>query len=168
MTFEQIVYGESSIGKNINTNMNAFRAAHDNDNDGPLAGMSTIPVPAEATYRMMQNILYDGQGEIGANLILDGVYQHIPYFKAIHPHGSTDVNLPYAALWSGGLAAMFVFKSRYQEPDLAFANAKHFVVNVIVAGIRNDLRSGSQVDLCVFYPDGTSEYTRCVVAEGEF
>jgi 20S proteasome alpha/beta subunit len=62
---------------------------------------------------MMQDILYDGQGEIGANLSLGGVYQHIPNLRAIHPHGSMDVNLPYTALGSGGLAAMCILESRY-------------------------------------------------------
>jgi len=80
--------------------------------------MSTVPVSVEATYRMIQTISYDGQGEIGVNLILGGVYQHIPYLKAVHPHGSMDLNFLRAALGSGGLAAMFILKSRYQ-PDLA-------------------------------------------------
>ena len=34
-------------------------------------------------------------------------------------------------------------------------------------GICNDLRSGSQVDFCVLHLDGTSKYTRYVVAKGE-
>jgi hypothetical protein len=76
------------------------------------------------------------------------------------------VNLPYTALGSGGLAAMSVLESRYQ-PDISLEQAKQLVMDAIVAGIRNDLGSGSQVDLCVIYPNGTSEYTRCVVPEQE-
>ena len=115
---------------------------------------------------MIQTIPYDGQGEIGANLILDGVYQHIPDLKAIHRHGSMDLIFSHAALGSGGLAATFILKSRYQ-PDLALANAKQLVIDVIVAGIRNDLRSESQVDFCVLHLDGTSKYTRYALAKGE-
>ena len=62
---------------------------------------------------------------------------------------------------------MFIFKSRYQPDLLALTNGKQLVINVIVAGIRNDLRSGSQVDFCVLHLDGTSKYTRYVVAKGE-
>ena len=56
-----------------------------------------------------------------------------------------DLNFPHAALGSGGVAAMFSLKSGYQ-PDLALANAKQLVINVIVASIRNDLRSGLHVN----------------------
>jgi hypothetical protein len=130
-------------------------------------GMSPAPVSIEATCRLMQDILYKaGGGSIGANLIVGGVYKEIPYLRAIHPHGSMDVNLPYTALGSGGLAAMSVLESRYQ-PDISLEQAKQLVMDAIVAGIRNDLGSGSQVDLCVIYPNGTSEYTRCVVPEQE-
>ena len=166
MALEQLVYGDSSIG-NANTNINASpidKNDNNDDDDDPLVGMSSAPVSVEATCRMMQDILYDGKGEIGANLILGGVYQRKPYLRAIHPHGSMDVNLPYTALGSGGLAAMGVLESRYQ-PNISLADAKQLVMDAIVAGIRNDLGSGSQVDLCVLNPDGTSEYTRCVVAE---
>ena len=111
MALEQTVHGKSrSVG---NTNASAAR---DNDNDDPLAGMRTAPVSVEATCRMMQGILYDGNGEIG--VVLGGVYQHIPHLRAIHPHGSMDVNFAAcAALGSGGLAAMCILEQRCQ-PDL--------------------------------------------------
>ena len=35
----------------------------------------------------------------------------------------------------------------------------------ILAGIKNDLGSGSQVDVCVIYPDGSSKMKRCTVPE---
>ena len=43
----------------------------------------------------------------------------------------------------------------------------NLVKRAIVAGIKNDLGSGSQVDLCIIYPDGTSHMERCVVPEEE-
>jgi hypothetical protein len=94
LALEQIVYGESSIGNtntNTNTNMNAS-AAHDKDNDDPLAGMTTAPVSVEGRCRMMQDILCDGQGEIGTNLSLGGVYQHIPQHPLESRPPSIDQN----------------------------------------------------------------------------
>ena len=70
-----------------------------------------------------------------------------------------DMNLRYLALRNGGLAVMCLLESRYQ-PDLSFANAKQLVIDAIMAGIRNDLGSGSQVESCILHPDGNSEYTR--------
>jgi hypothetical protein len=107
MALEQIVYGKSSIGNtntNTNTNTNAS-AAHDKDNDDPLAGLTTAPVAVEATCRMMHDILYDGQGEIGANLSLGGVYQHIPYLRAIQSawqHGCEFAVYGTWKWWVGG------------------------------------------------------------------
>jgi hypothetical protein len=39
------------------------------------------------------------------------------------------------------------------------------VNSAVLAGIENDLGSGSQVDLCVLGPEGAVEYTRAVVPE---
>jgi 20S proteasome subunit beta 2 len=171
MALEQLLVS-SGIGiGNQNYSSAAHGSHHHNDNhdddDDQLVG-TNAPVSVEATCRWMQDTLYEGQGNIGANLILGGVYERIPYLRAIHPHGSMDVQLPYAALGSGGLAAMSVLESRYSTiSGLDLQDAKQLVMDAIVAGIRNDLGSGSQVDLCVIYPDGTSEYTRCVVPEEE-
>ena len=107
MALERIVHGESSIG-NADTNANASAAR------SPLAGMSAAPVSVEATCRKMQDIVHASQGEIGLNLILCGICQHIPYLRAIHRHSSMDVNLPHSALGSAGLAAMCVLESECQ------------------------------------------------------
>ena len=72
-----------------------------------------------------------------------------------------DVNFPYTArhfLESGRLATMCILELRCHT-DLSFADAKQLVMDAIVAGIHNDLLGGgSQVDLCVLYPDETREY----------
>jgi 20S proteasome subunit beta 2 len=75
-----------------------------------------------------------------------------------------DIGLPFAALGSGGLAAMAVLEEGY-SPNLSLEDAVRLVQKAIVSGIRNDLGSGSQVDLCVIYPDGTSRHTRCSIPE---
>ena len=82
---------------------------------------------------------------------------------AIHPHGSMDV-VPYSALGSGGLAAMAVLESRY-SPNLTRSEGIELVKQAVLAGIENDLGSGSQVDLCVLGPGGSVDYQQGVVPE---
>jgi 20S proteasome subunit beta 2 len=110
----------------------------------------------------LQEKLWKGQGNLGVNLILGCVDSHKAYLRALHPHGSMDVDLPFAALGSGGLAAMSILERGF-HPNLTVTEATELVQAAIVAGIQNDLGSGSQVDLCIIAPDGTSQLTRCVV-----
>ena len=77
-----------------------------------------------------------------------------------------DVGLPFAALGSGGLAAMAVLEEGYKD-TLSLEEGKVLVQRAVFSGIRNDLGSGSQVDLCVISPDGSSRHSRCVVPEEE-
>ncbi|CAB9497569.1 beta type-7 [Seminavis robusta] len=118
--------------------------------------------------RFFRDLLYEARGQTGANLIVGGVDEDtgIPHIRAIHPHGSMDT-LPYAALGSGGLAAMAVVESRYQA-NLTLDKAIEIVTEAILSGIRNDLGSGSQVDLCVIrVANGrvVSNYTRAAFPE---
>jgi len=110
----------------------------------------------------LQEKIWKGQGNLGVNLILGCVDRGKAYLRALHPHGSMDVDLPFAALGSGGLAAMSILERGYRR-DLNLTEATKLVQAAIVAGIQNDLGSGSQVDLCIIAPDGSSQMTRCVV-----
>jgi 20S proteasome alpha/beta subunit len=122
------------------------------------------PVSTEALCNFFQDALYDAGGNVGANLILGAVWKGQAQLRAIHPHGSMDVDLPFAALGSGGLAAMGVMEQGFRN-DLTLEEGIDLLQRSIVAGIRNDLGSGSQVDLCIIRPDGSSHYQRCVVPE---
>jgi 20S proteasome subunit beta 2 len=133
------------------------------DDDDSLLLIGSVSM--EAVCHFLQDALYSSSG-LGANLIVGGVWQGEAYLRAIHPHGSMDVDLPFCALGSGGLAAMGVLERDYRS-TLSVPEAIELVQAAIVAGIRNDLGSGSQVDLCVISPDGTSRLERCVVPEEE-
>lgn len=121
-------------------------------------------VPIEEICMFLQDELFEGNGQIGANIILGGVWEGCAQLVAIHPHGSMDVDLPFAALGSGGLAAMGVMEDGYNN-TMSVEEGIDLVQRAILAGIQNDLGSGSQVDLCIVYPDGSSKMQRCVVPE---
>jgi 20S proteasome subunit beta 2 len=144
-----------------------FQQQHNSNSGSDPHGEALIfvgPVPIDAICNMFQDTLFESQGNLGANLVLGGVWGGRAFLRAIHPHGSMDVDLPFAALGSGGLAAMGVLEEGYR-PDLTLEEGVTLVQRAILSGIRNDLGSGSQVDLCVIYPDGTSRHTRCAVPE---
>jgi 20S proteasome subunit beta 2 len=67
-----------------------------------------------AAFFAMTGVLNDAGGSLGVNLILGGydVKSQLGRLRltTIHPHGSMDV-VPFAALGSGGLAAMAVLQS---------------------------------------------------------
>ena len=96
---------------------------------------------------MIREELYKGGGDIGANLVLGGIdrYTNQPMLTAIHPHGSIDM-VPYTALGSGSLAAMGYLESRYRT-EMELEEAVTLVQDAVLAGIRNDLGSGSQVSI---------------------
>jgi 20S proteasome subunit beta 2 len=147
---------ESSIGNDNTTIIN-----HDK------GGILLQPVCVSAACRLLRNICYQGGGSLGVNLILGGYdvqcNNSTGRLVAIHPHGSMDV-VPYSALGSGGLAAMAVLESRY-SPNLTRSEGIELVKQAVVAGIENDLGSGSQVDLCVLGPGGSVDYQQGVVPE---
>jgi 20S proteasome subunit beta 2 len=147
---------ESSVGNDNTTIIN-----HDK------GGILLQPVCVSAACRLLRNICYQGGGSLGVNLILGGYdvqcNNSTGRLVAIHPHGSMDV-VPYSALGSGGLAAMAVLESRY-SPNLTRSEGIELVKQAVVAGIENDLGSGSQVDLCVLGPGGSVDYQQGVVPE---
>ena len=75
------------------------------------------------------------------------------YLFTVYPHGSSDA-LPYAAMGSGSLT-FSALETGYTE-KLTMESAKVLVVRSILAGIQNDLGSGSSVDLCVITSTGTT------------
>jgi len=109
--------------------------------------------------KLLKDNLYDKRGKLGVNLILGGQ----GLLVALHPHGSIEV-VPYAALGSGGLAAMAVLESKYRS-KMSLDEAKLLISQAIKAGIDNDLGSGSQVDLCILYRTGKVEYIRAAIPE---
>lgn len=109
--------------------------------------------PVVAVLTMLKQYLFQYQGHVGAALILGGYDDEGPKLFSIAPHGSTD-STPFAALGSGSLAAMAVFESGFKE-KLTRDEAIKLVSSAILAGIFNDLGSGSNVDICVIEKDKT-------------
>lgn len=72
----------------------------------------------------------------------------------VHAHGSTD-KLPYVTMGSGSLAAMSVFETQWKS-GLTEKEAVDLASNAILAGIFNDLGSGSNVDVAVITKDMTT------------
>jgi 20S proteasome subunit beta 2 len=121
-------------------------------------------VSIEQVCSFLQGSLWDAGGQLGANLILGGVSSGKAYLRALHPHGSMDIELPFAALGSGGLAAIGVLEEGYSKIG-SLQDATQLCQRAILAGIKNDLGSGSQVDMVVISPDGTSQLERCSIPE---
>ena len=121
---------------------------------------SSSQVSIHKVCKFLKDHLYETRGSLGVNLIIGSVSGHL---VALHPHGSMEI-VPYAALGSGGLAAMAVLEARY-EPNLTLQQAKQLVQQAIQAGIDNDLGSGSQVDLCILGPSNRVEYIKAAVEE---
>lgn len=121
-------------------------------------GQDRVPVVAAVT--MLKRHLYRYQGYVSAALVLGGVDEiNGPSLYTIYPHGSVD-KLPYVTMGSGSLAAMATFEAGWQD-HMSEENAKQLVYEAIMAGIMNDLGSGSNVDLCVIKDGGkTVDYMR--------
>jgi 20S proteasome subunit beta 2 len=119
-----------------------------------------------AVCRRIRNIIYEAKGNLGVNLILGGFdfSSDQALLAAIHPHGSMDV-VPFTALGSGGLAAMGVLEVSHRL-DMSLEEAIDLVKSAIVAGISNDLGSGSQIDLCIIGRD-SARYHRAFATEEE-
>lgn len=96
---------------------------------------------------MLKQHLFRYQGHIGAYLVVAGVDPTGVGLFTVHAHGSTD-KLPYVTLGSGSLAAMSVFESRWRKAGTR-EDAIELCSQAILAGIFNDLGSGSNVDVCV-------------------
>lgn len=103
---------------------------------------------------MLKQYLFRYQGHIGAYLVVAGVDPTGVGLFTVHAHGSTD-KLPYVTMGSGSLAAMSVFESQWKQ-DLTREEAINLTSDAILAGIFNDLGSGSNVDVCVITQDKTT------------
>lgn len=102
---------------------------------------------------MLKRMLYKYQGHVSAALVLGGCDVNGPHVYQIYPHGSTG-KLPYTTMGSGSLAAMSVFETGWAE-DMSEEEGIELVRRAILAGIFNDLGSGSNVDICVIRTDST-------------
>jgi 20S proteasome subunit beta 2 len=102
--------------------------------------------------RRLSDKLFKYQGNVGCALVLGGYDVDGPHLYQIYPHGSTD-SLPFTTMGSGSLAAMSVMESRFRD-GMSIEEGKQLVVDAILAGIFNDLGSGSNVDVCIITQDG--------------
>jgi len=106
--------------------------------------------------KMLKQMLFRYGGHISAALVLGGVDIGGSHLYTIHPHGSTD-KLPFVTMGSGSLAAMAVFEAEYRD-DLDEKSAIDIVEKAVLAGIFNDLGSGSNVDITVITRDRTQTF----------
>jgi len=103
---------------------------------------------------MLKQHLFRYQGHIGAYLVVAGVDPVGAHLFTVHAHGSTD-KLPYVTMGSGSLAAMSVFETQW-KPNLTREDAIKLTSEAILAGIFNDLGSGSNVDVAVITAEKTT------------
>lgn len=103
---------------------------------------------------LLKQHLFRYQGHIGAYLVVAGCDPTGTHLFTVHAHGSTD-KLPYVTMGSGSLAAMSVFETQWKS-DLTEEDAIKLASDAIMAGIFNDLGSGSNVDVAVITPDKTT------------
>lgn len=103
---------------------------------------------------MLKQHLFKYQGYVGAYLVVAGVDPTGVGLFTVHAHGSTD-KLPYVTMGSGSLAAMSVFETQWKS-SLNEEEAVTLASNAILAGIFNDLGSGSNVDVAIITKDKTT------------
>lgn len=114
---------------------------------------------------MLKQHLFRYQGHIGAYLVVAGVDPTGVGLYTVHAHGSTD-KLPYVTMGSGSLAAMSVFESTW-KPNLNKEQAIALASEAILAGIFNDLGSGSNVDVCVIDKEKPAQLLRNYIKPNE-
>ncbi|KAI5857773.1 nucleophile aminohydrolase [Tricharina praecox] len=113
-----------------------------------LHSLSTGRKPRVVTcMTLLKQHLFKYQGHIGAYLVVAGVDPTGVHLFTVHAHGSTD-KLPYVTMGSGSLAAMAVFETMWKK-NMTREEAVELCSQAILAGIFNDLGSGSNVDVCV-------------------
>jgi len=117
-----------------------------------LHALSTGRKPRVVTcMTMLKQHLFRYQGHIGAYLVVAGCDPTGAHLFTVHAHGSTD-KLPYVTMGSGSLAAMSVFETQWKA-NMSRDDAVKLCSDAILAGIFNDLGSGSNVDVCVITPE---------------
>lgn len=120
-----------------------------------LHSLSTGRKPRVVTcMTMLKQHLFRYQGHIGAYLVVAGCDPTGTHLFTVHAHGSTD-KLPYVTMGSGSLAAMSVFESQWKA-ELTQEEAVQLVSDAILAGIFNDLGSGSNVDVAIITNEKTT------------
>jgi len=113
-----------------------------------LHSLSTGRKPRVVTVMtMLKQYLFRYQGHVGAYLVVAGCDPTGSHLFTVHAHGSTD-KLPYVTMGSGSLAAMSVFETQWKA-KLTKDDAVKLCSEAILAGIFNDLGSGSNVDVCI-------------------
>lgn len=100
---------------------------------------------------ILKRHLFKYQGYVQASLILGGVDEDGASLYGIHPHGSVDTLL-YTAQGSGSYAAIGILESHWRQ-DMSVDDAVELASLAIEAGIKNDLYSGSNVDICLIRKD---------------
>uniref|UniRef100_A0A7S3UXB1 proteasome endopeptidase complex n=1 Tax=Heterosigma akashiwo TaxID=2829 RepID=A0A7S3UXB1_HETAK len=112
-----------------------------------LNGPEGPAVRAATARRLLGRLLLAAPGRLSAALVLGGVDPTGAHLYQLSCDGASDA-VPYAALGSGALAATAVLQGLYR-PALSEQEAIDLVQNAILAGISNDLGSGSNIDICV-------------------
>ncbi|KAJ9641737.1 uncharacterized protein PV06_03761 [Exophiala oligosperma] len=131
-----------------------------------LHSLSTGRMPRVVTVMtLLKQHLFRYQGHIGAYLVVAGVDPTGVGLFTVHAHGSTD-KLPYVTMGSGSLAAMSVFESTWKK-NLTKDEAVKICSEAIMAGIFNDLGSGSNVDVCVIEKDKPTQLLRNYIKPNE-
>lgn len=105
---------------------------------------------------MLKRHLFGYRGHVGAHLIVGGVDEAGVHLYGVHSHGSTD-SLPYTTLGSGSYAAIGILESEWKE-NLSEQEATELAARAVEAGIRNDLYSGSNIDVCIIRTDPSSVF----------
>ncbi|KAF7563470.1 hypothetical protein G7046_g608 [Stylonectria norvegica] len=120
-----------------------------------LHSLSTGRKPRVVTcMTLLKQHLFRYQGHIGAYLVVAGCDPTGTHLFTVHAHGSTD-KLPYVTMGSGSLAAMSVFETQW-KPSLSEEDAVKLASDAIMAGIFNDLGSGSNVDVAIITKEKTT------------
>ena len=107
---------------------------------------------------LLKRMLFRYQGNVSAALVLGGVDCTGAHLYHVYPHGSTS-KLPYVTMGSGSLAAMAGFENGWRE-DITEEEAIALVKDAILAGIFNDLGSGSNCDITIIRKGGETERIR--------
>lgn len=114
---------------------------------------------------LLKRMLFRYQGYVSAALVLGGCDVDGPHLYQIYPHGSTG-KLPFTTMGSGSLAAIAVFEADYRD-DLTEEEAVALVQRSILAGVFNDLGSGSNVDVSIIRTDGSVTMRRNDITPNE-
>jgi 20S proteasome subunit beta 2 len=108
----------------------------------------------EQAVTFLVNKLFPYGGHLSAALIVGGVDFKGPSIFSVSPDGCA-FQCPFRSTGSGSLAAYSVLEAGWR-PRLTLDEAKELVANAIEAGITNDLGSGSDVNLCIITPKGST------------